>query len=1080
VILSDAAIKNRSTVGVLVLLIIVVGAYSYATLPREAAPDVAIPFVLVTTAYEGVSPEDIESSITIKIENELSGLKGVKEITSSSAEGMSSILIEFHPNIQIEDAKQYVRDRVDLAERDLPPDADEPFIKEISVAEFPIMLVSISGNISPVRLKLIADALEDYIKRIPGVLNVIISGDLEHEIRLEIDPHRVAAYNLTVPEILQLIPAENVNISAGGLETEGMTFNVRIPAEIDKPEQEVNRLVLAYRDSKPIFLRDVATVVDTFKDRRTYSRLDGTDSITLSVQKRVGADIIPISDTVKRILEEARKNPQLVPAGVRLEITHDVAKYIRMMVRDLENNILSGLILVVAVLILFMGWRSSAVVALAIPMSMLMSFAVIQALGYTLNMIVLFSLVLSLGMLVDNAIVIVENIYRHIQMGHPRARAAILGAREVAWPVITSTATTVAAFSPLLFWPGMMGDFMKYLPVGVIITLSSSLFVALVISPTVCSLVANGKTKEPGHKRPAFVRAYRRILELALRHRGTTMALAGLLLVALVLLYARLGKGVEFFPDIDPDRAMVNLRLAQGSNIRETDRLTRIVEERVRPYLGEPEGGDRQVGEVEHAVANVGASSEGMDAGMMGGGSSGPHVGGITLVFRDYEDRVRPSADAVAEIRSKLSDLAGAEIKVEKEKHGPPSGTAVTVRIAGKDFERLAELSERAKRLIANVPGLVNLRSDLALARPELVFVVDRWRAMFLGVNTVTVGQFLKTAIFGSKVGTYRQFNDEYDITVRLPLSERENIESVFSLRVPNAYGRSVPLSSLGALDYRGGFGTINRLNQKRVVTLTGDAEGRMSEQVLADVQKRLARLDLPSGHEITYAGEKEEQEKAQAFLGKAFVIAVLLIIMILVTQFNSFQIPVIIMTTVLLSMIGVLGGLLACEIPFGVIMTGIGVISLAGVVVNNAIVLLAYTRQLQRRGMDLLAAALQAGQTRLRPVLLTAATTILGLIPMATGISFDFHKMAWSLDSMSSQFWSGMATAVIFGLAFSTVLTLVVVPTLYVLLYRVAFSIGLGGLFTTVEAEVVEAEGTADGAALAQAHPEVENLPPP
>jgi len=392
-----------------------------------------------------------------------------------------------------------------------------------------------------------------------------------------------------------------------------------------------------------------------------------------------------------------------------------------------------------------------------------------------------------------------------------------------------------------------------------------------------------------------------------------------------------------------------------------------------------------------------------------------------------------PSADAVADIRRDLADIAGAEIKVEKQEEGPPTGAPVTVRIIGRDFKLLEELSERAKALIASVPGLVNLESDMEATRPELVFTVDRRRAMLLGVNTTVVGEFLKMAIFGREVGTYRQFNDEYDITVRLPLAERVNIEDLFSLRVPNITGQSVPLSSLGRFDYRGGFGTIHRSNQKRVVTLTGDAEGRLSTAVLKDVQDRLADLELPPGYQIRYAGEKEEQDKARAFLSKAFVVALLLILLILVTQFNSLTVPFIVMTTVVLSLVGVLAGLLICRMPFGIVMTGIGIISLAGVVVNNAIVLLDYTRRLQQRGLELLEAVVEAGQTRLRPVLLTAATTILGLTPMATGVAFDFHRFEWVSRSASSQWWRGMAIAVIFGLAFATLLTLVVVPTLYV-----------------------------------------------
>ena len=1016
-ILTDVSLKNRVAVGVLVVLIVITGAYSYLNLPPEAAPDVPIPIILITTAYQGVAPEDVETSVTMKIEKELAGLKGVKEIRSSSAEGMSMIVIEFQPDIIIDDAMQYVRDRIDLAKAELPDDADEPSLKEINISDFPIMMISISGDMSPVRLKMMADDMEDAIEQIPGVLNVDVLGALEREIRLEIDRDRLASRNLTIPELLQLIPSENVNISAGGLETEGTRFNVRVPAEFVDPG-EVDHLLIAVRDGNPIYLADVAVVHDTFKDRSTYSRLDGRESITVSVQKRAGANIIAISEAVKQIIREAERQ---APAGVAFELTEDQSKHVRNMVLDLENNIASGLVLVVGMLMLFVGLRSSIIVSLVIPLSMLISFTIIAALGYTLNMVVLFSLVLALGMLVDNAVVIVENIYRHMQLGKARFRAAVEATREVAWPVVTSTLTTVAAFFPLLFWPDVIGDFMSYLPITLIITLSSSMFVALVVSPVVCSLFGRADKR---HRKHIILHAYSRFLRLAVNNWAVTLALSVLLLIALAGLYVKLGKGIQFFPDSDPDRAIVNIRCPQGTNIRETDRLTRIVEERVetyRPWL-------------KNVITNVGSSGSFFGDG----GTGGPHVGNLTLIFKDYEARERPSGDIIQQIREQLADIPGAEIKVEKERMGPPTGAAVTVRVIGRDFPVLERLSEQARKMIADVPGLVNLRSDLEATRPELVFRVDRRRAMLLGANTATVGNFLKMAIFGREVGTYRQYNDEYDITVRLPHAERANIENILGLQVPNNAGASVPLSSLGTFDYKGGFGTINRVDQKRVVTLTGDAEGRLAPAVLADVQARLASLEKVSNYEISYAGEKEDQDKAAAFLSKAFMVAVLLITLILVAQFNSLIVPFIIMFTVVLSLIGVLAGLIICGIPFGIIMTGIGVISLAGVVVNNAIVLLDYTRQLQARGMSLIDAAVEAGETRLRPVLLTASTTMLGLVPMATGISYDFHTWTWATRSQSSEWWNGMAIAVIFGLGFATMLTLVVVPTMYVLMNRI------------------------------------------
>jgi len=1027
-LITDIAIRNRTTVAVLGLIIIVMGVYSYMALPRESFPDIPIPYILVTTTYEGVSPEDVETSVTMKIEKELNGVRGVKEVRSSSAEGLSMISVEFTPDVPSDVALQRVRDRVDMAKGELPTDAKDPVIKEINLAEFPIILVSISGDVSPVQFKEIADNLQDILEAVPGVLKVDVLGALEREIRLEFDPDRVASYDLTIPEILALIPSENVNISAGGLETQGTKFNVRVPAEFVSPG-EVDHLLLTVRNGKPIYLADVAAVRDAFKDRTSYSRLNGADNVTLSVQKRVGANVVQVSDYIKTVIDRAQ---QQVPGAVKFDITFDMSKYIRNMVADLENNVVAALIMVTGILMVFLGWRPSTIVAMIIPLSMLITFFLIQMLGYTLNMIVLFSLVLVLGMLVDNAIVIMENIYRHLQLGYSRLEAAMLGAREVAWPVTTSTLTTVGAFLPLMFWPGMMGSFMKYLPITLSIGLMASLFVALVFNPTICSIWA-GSSHKPRQHGHWFIEGYRRFQQAGLRNPGLVLFLSMCLLMGLAVLYGKIGHGMEFFPQSDPERAIINVRLPQGANIRETDRIVRLIEHRVEPYKPW----------LKHVVTNVGSSSGGMDLVATAGG---PHLANITLVFYDFVERKRPSTEIIAAVRRDIADIPGAEIKVEQEKHGPPTGAPVTVEIAGEDFKTLERLSEQAHRMIADVPSLVNLRSDLEATRPELAFTVNRRVAMLLGVNTATVGNFLKMAVFGWKVGTYRQFNDEYDITVRLPLADRVSIDEMSDLQIPNGMGDAVPLSSLGRFEYRGGFGTINRVNQKRVVTLTADAEGRLSIEVLADVQKRLSKMELPSGYEIRYAGEKEEQDAAQAFLSKAFIIALLIVTLIIVIQFNSLMVTMVIMTTVILSLIGALLGLLVCDLPFGIIMTGIGVISLAGVVVNNAIVLLDYTQKLQQRGMDLVSAAAEAGVTRLRPVLLTAGTTVIGLIPMAVGISYDFHTFSWATKSESTQFWQNMAVVVIFGLSFATILTLVVVPSIYVMLIRLSVRLG----FTT------------------------------
>ena len=1013
-IISNTAISNRIVVWILMIMIIISGVYSYITLPKEAFPDIPIPFVVVTTSYEGVSPEDIESLITLKIEKEMAGVKGSKEITSTSAEGLSSVVVEFYPDVEIEDALQHVKDKVDQAKGELPQDAEEPTVKEISFADFPVMTVSISGDVSPVRLKSIADALEDAIEEIPGVLECDISGELEREIRLEIDHDRFTAYGLTSDLLLGLVPLENQNISAGSLDTPGTEFNVRVPSEFSDPA-EVEGLILAVINGKPVYLTDVATITDTFKDRESYARLNGRETITLDIKKRIGEDIIPIAATVRQILDEARKQ---APKGVEFKITSDLSKDVFSMVKDLENNIISGLILVVFALLLFLGFRTSLIVGLAIPMSMLISFSILDMWGLTLNTVVLFGLIMALGMLVDNAIVIVENIYRHRQMGYSGIESAKMGVSEVAWPVITSTATTIAAFVPLLFWPDIMGEFMSYLPKTLIVALVSSLFVALVINPVICASFPGREPSPDQAPRGRFLSVYRKILRTIIDYRIAVLSVSMLILIGVVMLYAKMDHGVELFPEFDPPRATISLEVPQGTSLDEINRIVLNVEERLVPYQEY----------LQDVVARAGIGGGNMFSSASGQAS-------IDLVFYDYADRIKPSNDVIAEIRDDLTDLAGVEIEIIKEEGGPPTGAAVTLEIVGEDFEKIKNANTVIKNAIASIPGLVSLKSDLEITRPEISFRVDRQRAKLLGVNTAVIGNFLKTAIFGSKVSTYREYKDEYDITVRLPRTQRLSVDDLKKIQVPNITGGGVPLSSLGALEYTGGMGTIKHKNQRRVITITGDAEGRLGNEVLADVQKTVAGLDLPKDVRVDFTGEQEEQEKASTFLSKAFLIAVFAITMILVAQFNSLLIPLIIMTTVILSLIGVFTGLLIFEMPFSIIMTGVGVISLAGVVVNNAIVLLHYTKHLEDHGMKLIEAAVEAGTIRLRPVLLSAGTTILGLTPMASGISYDFRMMEWVTRSESSQFWASMAIAVIFGLAFATMLTLFVVPTLYVTL---------------------------------------------
>ncbi len=1015
-LITDAAVNRRSTIFSLMLIIIIAGMYSYLALPRESTPDVTVPYVLVVTPYEGVAPVDIESLITHPIERKLKGLKDVDEIRSVSAEGSSMIIIEFMPDVDIDLALQWVRDKVDQAKGDLPRNLEnDPLVQEINLSEFPILMVSVAGVADETVLKRVGEELQDWIQTIPGVLDVGLSGGREREIRVEFDPDRMFAYQISLAEVIRAVARENVNIPGGSIDIGEAKYLLRIPGEFTDPH-EIDNLVLTRRDGRIIYFKDVADVVDAFEDRSSFSRLNGDQSVTLAIKKRTGANIIDVADRVFALLAEAEP---MLPPGVELAVTFNQSDDIRKMVRDLENNIITGLILVISVLFLFLGFRNSFFVALAIPFTMLITFAVLYLLDITLNMVVLFSLILALGMLVDNAIVIVENIYRHMQSGTNGEQASKIAVSEVGWPVISSTITTLCAFFPLLFWPGIMGEFMAFLPKTLIITLLASLFVALVINPTICAHIM---TVKPDHHRddkklPLILKAYAWSLEFALRHRLLVALASVLILVGITTLYVMFDHGVELFPDTEPNRAFVEIEAPVGTNLDTSDLLARTVE---TIALAEPD--------IHFVITDVGTTSSAEG----GGGSVLSNLSKISLEFVDRHDRKNLATDVLERIRQSVASIPGAHFVVEQQEQGPPTGPPVNIEVSGEDIDVIEDLVKEILTRIESVPGLVDLQDDLARAQPEIRIIVDREKASLLQLSTSDISEMAKAAISGTKLGVFREGEDEYDIVARFPPSRRQHLADIENLLIPAETGVPIPLSTVAHVETGVGFGSIRHLDLKRVATLSAETYGRNSNEVLMEIQDRLADLPLPNGYLIDYSGEQEEQQKAITFLSKAFFGAVLLIMLVLVTQFNSLLQALIVMTTVILSLTGVFLGLLITAKPFGIIMTGIGAISLAGVVVNNAIVLIDYTNQLLRSGMDSFAAIMRAGMIRFRPVLLTAATTILGLLPMALGVSFDFHTFAWEIGGESSEWWGPMAVAVIFGLAFATMLTLIVVPVLY------------------------------------------------
>ncbi len=1072
-IISDTAVRKSISVVVLAVMILIFGSYCYSVLPRESEPDITIPNVFISTNYRGVSSTDIETSITVEIEKKLKGLDGLKKIQSVSSEGMSSINIEFVTGTDIDKAVQDVKDKVDEAMGELPGDLDEdPSVFEVNFSEMPIVVFSLSGTCGLPCLKNLADDIEDDIEAITGVLEVDVTGGLEREIRVEIFPEKLAYYGLTINTFEQVVKSENKNTSGGSIRLGSGRFLLRVPGEFTAPD-EIYGLVMGVHNGEPVYLKDVAQVVDSFKEETSRARLDGREAVNIAVKKRSGENILAITREVDKIIA---KNRLTWPSGTEITKVMDKGKDVELMVADLENNILSGLVLVVLVIFVFMGIRNAILVSLSIPFSMLLSFTVLYLMDITLNNVVLFSLTLALGMLVDNAIVIVENIYRFMEQGASRIEAAMKATSEVAYPVIGSTLTTLAAFSPMLFWPGIMGEFMSYLPLTLIVTLSSSLFVALVINPALASLFVKIKqspaiadntgenvmsVEHPVQIRGVLLTQYTKTLKFSLKYPFVIISFALCILVLMFqgwLLVVGLEKPVEFFPEIEPKGMYVNVDIPEGAELDYIDRVMQRIEMAVAGS-GQEQIMGHSPEEYSHAlVPKPYTSAAGEEyygpsdlknitnIYMKGVVTAGPgsafdpnapnHIG---VRFLDLEERHRSTHETVDDIRERVTDIPGGKITIAMQEEGPPTGAPINIEISGDNFAVLGAIAKKLKDVLVKIPHVKDVRDDFNEGTPSVQVLVDRQKAALFGMSTDMIGFALKTAYNGLDVSSYREGNEDYDITVQMKEGDRKVIDVLHELMIPAPSGEMVPLSTLAEIRFSGSIGDIVRINNERVVTVKANVdETKIPGPVArAEAAKFLKDIQLPPGYKVKFTGEFEFQQESEDFLSKAFVIALLLIFLILVSMFNSVGQPFIIMTSVILSLGGAFLGLMLFSQPFGIIMTGVGVISLAGVVVNNAIVLLDYTNKLMERGYALREAVVSAGATRLRPVLLTAITTILGLIPMVTGVSYDFHNMNISWVSESSQWWRSMAVVVIFGLIVATFLTLIVVPTLYYLQKR-------------------------------------------
>ncbi len=1067
---------------VLSLLILMIGLYCYFALPRESTPDITIPFVFITTSYRGVVPPDIEKSITIPIEKKLTGLENVKKIRSVSSEGVSSIVIEFMTGTDIEEVLQKVKDKVDEASSDLPTDLeDDPLVFEVNFSDLPIVVYSMSSTIGPGRLKEIADDLADDIETIAGILEVEVTGGREREIRVEFIPEKLTYFGIASQQLEATLRQENQNVSGGFLRMADGRFLFQTPGELKTP-QDFFHLVVGTHNGQPIYLGDVAKVYDGFKEETSRSRLDGQPAINISVKKRAGENIIWITDQVEEII---LKHKSTWPPGTTITKLMDQAKDIRNMVADLENNLVSGLILVLLVLPLALGFRNAILVSLAIPFSMFLSFIVLYSMGITLNMVVLFSLTLALGMLVDNAIVIIENIYRFTSQGVDRVTAAMRATSEVAYPVIGATLTTLAAFFPMIFWPGIMGEFMRFLPITLIVTLSSSLFVALVINPALASyflkegdhnqIPLNTHTRpdelkkimeQPVTPRGIILRTYHKFITMALDHRIAVIIISFLVMAIIFeswLYRVGLEKPVEFFPDMDPVSVFVNIDMPEGADIKLSDRIVKQIEMVISDksmvagdtftFLNtakynealtrkEHQKNNKETFTSVSDIANVenmySKAVIGVGAEAVFSENTPNHIG---IQFLDFKERPFPSSESVEIIRNRVRKIPGAKITIKEAAVGPPTGAPINIEISGDDFAILGRIAKEIKDIAAQSPYVEDIRDDYVEGNPTIKLHVDRQKAAMLGLSNFAIGQALKNAYNGVEVSTYREGDEEYDITVHLPEEYRKSTDLLNNLIIAGMQGELVPLSTVARFEYTGSLGQVVRINNERVVTVSANVDESMipSAVVRAEVEKTLNEMDLPPGYSIRLTGEQEEQKESEIFLSKTFLVAIFLVTLVLVTQFNSIGQPIIIMTSVVLSLGGAFLGLTFFKMSFGIIMTGVGVISLAGVVVNNGIVLIDYINRLRKRGMTCTDAVVAGGCTRLRPVLLTAITTILGLIPMVTGISYDFHTMEISWASESSQWWRSMAMAVIFGLMFATILTLLITPVLYSLFDSIA-----------------------------------------
>lgn len=1098
---SSWSIDNRTSIYVLTIFVILAGVSAYNNLPKEKFPDIVIPTIYVSTIYPGTSPADIENLVTKPLEKQIKGISGIKKMTSNSLQDFSNVILEFNTTVDVALAKQKVKDAVDKARVDLPSDLPrDPSVMEIDFSEIPIIFVNLSGDYDLKKLKQYADEVKDRVESMKEITRVDIIGALDREIQVNLDMYKMQVADVTMYDVNNAIAMENATISGGTIKMDGMKRSLSVNGQFTNME-ELRNITIRSMSGAVVKLKDIANVVDGFKEKESYARLGHKNVITLSVVKRSGENLINASDKVRAIVDDLQKNK--FPAKLKVTLTGDQSDQTRTTLHDLINTIIIGFILVTILLMFFMGVTNAFFVAMSVPLSMFIAFLIMPTIGFSLNMIVLFAFLLALGIVVDDAIVVIENTHRIFNNGKvPIVKAAKKAAGEIFLPVLAGTLTTLAPFVPLAFWQGIIGKFMYFLPVTLIVTLLASLVVAYIINPVFAVSFMKTEEEEAAgsspkkfrrnliilaavagffyllriwgvanfvvlmillmvfyrfvlknmiqkfqHKAwPAFQAGYERLISWALAGKRPGMLLIGtIVLFFLTLAFTAIRKPkVEFFPTGEPNFIYVYATLPIGSDPATTDSITRIMEDRVYKTMGDKNP------IVESIIANVAINVSDPSDGERG---VSPNKGRVSVAFVEFSKRNGESTSPYLDkLRDAMKGIAGAEITVNQERAGPPTGKPVNIEITGDDFDQLAYASKSLKKYLDSmqIGGIEELKSDLQINKPELVIDIDRDRANREGISTAQIGMEIRNAVFGKEASKYRDDNDEYPIMLRFNEKQRNNIDALKNIKITyrdmNMGGivRQIPLSAFAQVHYSNTFGGIKRKNQKRLVTLSSNVlSGFNPNEVVSKATASMAQFPTPPGVSISFTGEQEEQKETGAFLGNALLISFGLILIILVTQFNSISKPLLILSEIFFSIIGVLLGLGIFGMNISIVMTGVGVIALAGIVVRNGILLVEFTDLLREEGMELKAAIIQAGKTRMTPVILTASATILGLVPLALGMNIDFLTMFTELNphiwfgGESVRFWGPLSWTMIFGLSFATFLTLILVPVMYLISQR-------------------------------------------